>query len=414
MKIKITLILSLLCFSTLVLFCKPSSANLNSDLLSSDSVIIRIDTLPHLDLDADFFAYPVIGNFPLSVSFNALNCAGSTETYSWDFGDGCTGNGSTVEHIYESSGEFNAVLTISYGHRQVSSSTLVSAQDSLSLTESLRSINEDIENYRLMNHPETKVSFWAQSLNHGAVYANENETWPSASSIKIFILMASYCEFGDKWDSIPDELDLILGYDQGYEGPLEVFDRPTRIVIEEKLRGMSYRELAISMMGNNQNTIGNSAYNAASNVLIFLLGGVEGGCTSRIQSIHPEFNSVRVGRYMIDSRTIENDNINSMADFALACRMIYQNSIPGLSLQEHMEIRDCFQHSIFNGCDNYQKHGHLTSAPGVNSWIGWLVKDNNMLFYGVNVLNPNGISISDAGADHYRDMIRQRLFDAYN
>jgi glucose/arabinose dehydrogenase len=64
-------------------------------------------------------ATPQVGSAPLLVAFNA---SASTDpdkdplTYSWDFGDGSpAGSGVTVNHTYENSGMYTAVLTVSDG-----------------------------------------------------------------------------------------------------------------------------------------------------------------------------------------------------------------------------------------------------------------------------------------------------------
>jgi PKD repeat protein len=53
---------------------------------------------------------PIVGQ---SVSFSASAAGGvSPYTYTWDFGDGSTGTGSSVSHAYQSAGTFNVILTI--------------------------------------------------------------------------------------------------------------------------------------------------------------------------------------------------------------------------------------------------------------------------------------------------------------
>ncbi|WP_254510129.1 PQQ-dependent sugar dehydrogenase [Anatilimnocola floriformis] len=66
---------------------------------------------------------------PLAVQFSA---AGSSDpdndtivSYQWDFGDGTTGSGLTPTHVYTSTGQYSAVLTVSDGHLSGSSQPLV-------------------------------------------------------------------------------------------------------------------------------------------------------------------------------------------------------------------------------------------------------------------------------------------------
>ena len=272
-----------------------------------------------------------------------------------------------------------------------------------SVPQSLRSLAEEIEAYRTAHYPETRVAFWAESMRHGLVCRSAEEVWPAASGVKVFILLAAYRDFGDRWDSTPPELESILGLEEGYDQPLRHFSASDRNRISRELRGMSYAELAYSMMGNNQDRIGNSAYNAAANVLIFLLGGDSGGCTESIRGLDPEFDSVRIGRYMLEGRTPENDNVCSLEDLVVACKMVFEDK------DGYSTLAESFQRFTYEGCYHYQKHGHLSSRPGVNLWVGWIEKTDDVLVYGVWVVNENGASLGDEGADYYLDLITGQL-----
>lgn len=64
---------------------------------------------------ADISAVPVSGDVPLVVSFdgtNSYDSDGSITSYSWNFGDGTNGSGSSVSHTYNSVGTYLAVLTV--------------------------------------------------------------------------------------------------------------------------------------------------------------------------------------------------------------------------------------------------------------------------------------------------------------
>ena len=60
-----------------------------------------------------FTAQPPSGQTGQSISFSASTIGGSPPyAYSWNFGDGSTGTGSSVTHTYSSAGSFNVILTI--------------------------------------------------------------------------------------------------------------------------------------------------------------------------------------------------------------------------------------------------------------------------------------------------------------
>ena len=60
-------------------------------------------------------ATPLSGYAPLSVTFSSTGSSdpdGSIASYSWAFGDGGTGTGAAPSHVYQSVGNYTAVLTV--------------------------------------------------------------------------------------------------------------------------------------------------------------------------------------------------------------------------------------------------------------------------------------------------------------
>jgi len=65
--------------------------------------------------NASFTANPTSGEVPLLVSFDASGSYdpdGNIVSYAWDFKDGSTGSGQTVNHIFTSIGNYNVKLTV--------------------------------------------------------------------------------------------------------------------------------------------------------------------------------------------------------------------------------------------------------------------------------------------------------------
>jgi PKD repeat protein len=64
---------------------------------------------------ASFTANPTSGIAPLEVAFDASNSSdsdGSIISYAWDFKDGNTGSGETINHTFSSTGSYNVKLTV--------------------------------------------------------------------------------------------------------------------------------------------------------------------------------------------------------------------------------------------------------------------------------------------------------------
>ncbi len=402
---KLILLISFLLFISCGL--NSDSLNTGTESFENPEVIDSVLTLNEIPIDFNITCSAETTFVTDTVVFNSGLLPDSSLECVWDFGDGEVLEGLEVGHLFQLPGRQIVSLSILRRGEICVTDTV----EVVLLPKELLDVQEEIESYRLAHFPETQVSYWIETSEYGRVFSNQDEVWSTASAIKIFILMAAYIEFGNGWNEVPAQLQQILNYEVGYTAPLEMLSVADREIVRRNLQNMTYQQLAISMMGVNQGQIGNSSYNAASNVLIFLLGGASGGCTERIHSISPDFASVRVGRYMLESRNIENDNQNSMRAMAAACRMIFANEVPGIDSLGCVALKDCFQHFSLQGYDNYEKHGHLSIAPSVNLWIGWIEKENEFLFYGLNVLYSDGVSLEDRGADHYREILRNMLIE---
>jgi PKD repeat protein len=69
----------------------------------------------------------VVGTAPGYAIFNAHGSEGTELTFAWDFGDGQTGEGSYVSHLYQNPGSYTATLTVtnSVGRTATSSQTVL-------------------------------------------------------------------------------------------------------------------------------------------------------------------------------------------------------------------------------------------------------------------------------------------------
>jgi len=75
---------------------------------------------------ASFTANPTSGVAPLEVTFNASNSSdpdGNIISYAWDFKDGNTGSGQTVNHTFSSTGSYNVELIVTDNEGATDSAT---------------------------------------------------------------------------------------------------------------------------------------------------------------------------------------------------------------------------------------------------------------------------------------------------
>ncbi|MFC1610877.1 hypothetical protein ACFL6C_07955 [Myxococcota bacterium] len=257
-----------------------------------------------------------------------------------------------------------------------------------------------------------EVFWWGESVADGGIGARGDETAPTASAIKTFILAAIAVDYFDVIDTEPPDLQPILDRDAGYQEPLAMFGSSAINNIRTHLTGTSYYQLGRRMMGWNYSD-GNDQYNAACNILIFILGGPgtnSGQVTPKLRSLDPAFGQVRIGRYMLQSRTVANDNTNTMAEFNTLYRKIYVGTLAGMSSDQIDHMRYCTLKGDWTSPSTsveYERHsktGSLTSSPTVSSNAGYIIDGTDAVVFAVNVNN---------GSNTLRNEIVDAILEAF-
>ena len=95
---------------------------------ATDSITIIVNVTETLNQlpTASFTANPTSGVVPLEVAFNASSSSdsdGNIISYAWDFKDGNTGTGQTINHTFNSIGSYNVELTVIDNKGAIDSST---------------------------------------------------------------------------------------------------------------------------------------------------------------------------------------------------------------------------------------------------------------------------------------------------
>ncbi|MEJ2246705.1 MAG: PKD domain-containing protein, partial [Acidobacteriota bacterium] len=102
-------------------FMAPGDYEVTLTVIDSDNTmdsakkIINVTSAGNQPPTATFTATPVSGDAPLDVSFDATGSTdsdGTIDTYEWDFGDGSTGTGDTINHTYTTQGTYTVTLTV--------------------------------------------------------------------------------------------------------------------------------------------------------------------------------------------------------------------------------------------------------------------------------------------------------------
>ncbi len=115
-------------FGTLTAKLTVKDPNGNDD---SKSILITVNDPNRAPL-ARFSVNKTVGIAPFSASFNASASSDPDNnplTYGWDFGDGTTGTGKLVSHIYTLTGQYRVKLTVKDATKQGTADTLIVVTD---------------------------------------------------------------------------------------------------------------------------------------------------------------------------------------------------------------------------------------------------------------------------------------------
>jgi len=189
---------------------------------------------------------------------------------------------------------------------------------------------------------------------------------PTASSIKVAIMIEMFAKFAGKLDEPVPGLDAILKDDHP---AIAHFEPKQRDEIRAGLAGATVRRIGRVMLGSEGAT--NLVYNAASNVAIAALGGPD-ETTRLIHARDPEFAAIMVRRYMLTDRKARGDNESTPAALAAVLRRLADRSLPGL---DPATVEAC--RTVVEVSDDpargrrHFKDGALDSLPVIRVVTGW-------------------------------------------
>ena len=128
-------------------------------------------------------AYPVVTSPPslsvgtvfngqsVNLSVGATDPANNSLTYTWDFGDGSTGSGSSVDHVYATAGTFTVTVTISNGFASTTNTMTITVNPFKTVQPSKQKFTV---NLKAFNHDTLDITFNSQDFIAAANFQTVN------------------------------------------------------------------------------------------------------------------------------------------------------------------------------------------------------------------------------------------------
>ena len=164
----------------------------NEGATDSTTKIITVTepTTPNQSPTASFTANPASGVAPLNVSFNASNSSDSDGviiSYAWDFKDGSTGTGQTINHTFSSTGSYNVKLTVIDNEGATDSTTKI-----ITVTYNTEADFDVCENILIEFYAALSNQNYAQALSYcksgGITFNYVNALWSLAQEFPQFYM----------------------------------------------------------------------------------------------------------------------------------------------------------------------------------------------------------------------------------
>ena len=86
----------------------------SDNVSNTKSVSVTVDSPPVADISTN--PTQLTGDIPLTIAFSGSASTGDIASYSWDFGDNNTANGSLVNHTFSNPGTYTTTLTVTSTH----------------------------------------------------------------------------------------------------------------------------------------------------------------------------------------------------------------------------------------------------------------------------------------------------------
>ncbi|MBA2113552.1 amidohydrolase family protein [Bremerella alba] len=259
--------------------------------------------------------------------------------------------------------------------------------------ETATSLSEAIQKELTGIPSATDVGIWVGQKDGRTVFElHADQVMPTASSIKVAILIELFAEFESQLDSPLSGVAEIL--EDAKHPAFQHFTSDQREQVAAALGNATVAEIGWRMI--HTENAPNRVYNGASNLAISLLGGPQ-ALTDKIRTRHPQAKKIAVNRYMLADRNENGDNIATSRDLGVILSALASGDCPGIKPKTLKRIAGVLQSKSNKQLQAYRKGGSLRSYPLTKVESGWNEQGDQALVFVIMAAFPKSNSLDEPG-----------------
>lgn len=252
-------------------------------------------------------------------------------------------------------------------------------------TQANPAFQQALENQRPSAPAGTEFGIWVGRPDGEVLFEHHaDKVMPTASSIKVAMLIELFAKYEDQLDSPPVGVEEII---QADHPAFAHYTKKQRDEVIEHLAEATVAEIGYRMI--HTEGAPNPVYNGASSIATALLGG-PAKTTELIHARDPAFDAIIVNRYMLADRTVNGDNTATPKSLAAVLAKLSSGKVPGLKDETVERIHEILKIDSREGVTSYGKSGSLSSEPVTRILSGWDESNGETVVYAIMGSAPTG------------------------
>lgn len=227
--------------------------------------------------------------------------------------------------------------------------------------------------------PGVEVGIWIGHSDGRTIFAtNADQVLPTASSIKVALLIELFAAFETQLDSPPPGTGEIFA-DRKHPA-FAHYTEDQFAEVKRELAEATVLDIGWNMIHTTK--VSNRVYNGASNLAIALLGGPQ-QATDKIRSRHPSLETLVVNRYMLAPRDQQGDNMATPRELGVVLSKLARKDFAELEPGTIDRIQEILRDTRNDQRKSFRKGGSLSSYPLTKVASGWDETPNETLVFAI-------------------------------